>query len=266
MAGAAGKMARAAGRAHSMRSGEAMTTPTPPAQTLDTATIAELNDLLQLDHDALNGYDLTMRELKSSAYRETVRRYRRDHERHVEELTALVRAHGGQPVEAAHPSSVDKLGLQALGDVGGGDTHVLVAFRNNERQSRDKYARAAEKAAAWPADVQTVVRSAASDERRHYDWVDMTVQSLGVTDDSAVGVAARGVEVFHARTHDAAEAVEKQGLRGYEAARRALTGSKLGRRVAERPLESALVALGAGVVAAGVIAGARRAGRKGGDA
>lgn len=225
-----------------------MTAPAQPTAPLDTATIAELNDLLQLDHDAIQSYTLSMQEVEANAYRETIRRYRGDHERHVEELTALIRKYGGQPLELPHPSALDKLALQAAGAVGGGDTHVLVAFRNNERQARDKYARAADAAAAWPADVQTVVRTAASDERRHYDWVDMTVQSLGVTDDSAVGVAARSLEVVHARTHDAAEAVEKQGLRGFEAARRAVAGVDLARQVADRPLAAALAAVGVGLV------------------
>ncbi len=228
-----------------------MTAPAQPTPTLDSATIAELNDLLQLDRDALTSYDLAMREVQSAAYRETIRRYRRDHERHVDELSGLIRKYGGEPSETPHPSSVDKLAMQAFGDVGG-DTHVLVEFRNNERQARDKYARAAAAAAAWPADVQAVVRTAASDERRHYDWVDMTVQSLGVTDDSAAGVAARAVEVFHARTHDAAEAVEKRGMRGFEGARRAVANSNAGaavsRQAADRPLAVALTALGVGLL------------------
>ncbi len=42
-----------------------------------------------------------------------------------------------------HPSSLAKLALEGLRHVGGGDTHVLVAFRNNERQSRDQYVRVA---------------------------------------------------------------------------------------------------------------------------
>ena len=238
-----------------------MTSPAQTTQPLDAHTIAELNDLLQLDHDALASYDLAMREVKSAAYRETIRRYRRDHERHVAELTALIRQYGGLPLEIPHPSGVDKLALQAAGEVGGGDPHTLVAFRNNERQSRDKYQRAAQAASAWPADVQTVVRTAAEDEQRHYSWVDTTLQSLGITDDRPVGVAARAIESFHSGFHDGAEAVEKQGMWGFEAARRAVagaTGSKLGRRVAERPLEAALVALGAGLVAAGVVAGVRR--------
>lgn len=231
-----------------------MTAPAQMTGALDAGTIAALNDLLQLDHDAVQSYTLAVEQLKGHAYRETIRRYRGDHERHIEELTALVRAHGGQPISFPHPSSVDKLGVQAAGSVGG-DTAVLLAFRANERQARDKYARAAEQA-AWPADVLAVVRTAASDERRHYDWVDMTVQSLGVTDDTALGTVSRGVEVFHARTHDAAEAVETQGMRGFEAARRAVARTGITQQVTERPLAAALA-----VVAAGLLLGSVRRSR-----
>ncbi|GJG87726.1 hypothetical protein tb265_29070 [Gemmatimonadetes bacterium T265] len=217
-----------------------MTAPAQPTSTVDAATMAEWNDLLQLDHDAVGSYTLAVEQLKAHAYRDTIRRYRGDHERHIAELTPAIRRHGGQPIDFPHPSSVDKLAVQGFASTGGGDTHVLISFRANERQARDKYARAVERAAAWPSDVQAIVRDAASDERRHYDWVDMTVQSLGVV--------SRGVEVFHARTHDAAEAVETQGMRGFEAARRAVAGSGLARRAAERPLAAALTVLGIGLL------------------
>ncbi len=248
----ADKMAPATGRAHSMRTITRMTTPAAPTQTLDAATIAELNDLLELDHDALASYALTMRELQNATYRDTVSRYRRDHERHADELTALIGKYGGQPIAAPHPSSLDKLAMQAIGDIGGGDTPVLVAFRANERQARDKYARAAERAGAWPSDVQTFVHGAARDEQRHYDWADMTVQALGVSDDSAVGKVARGIETFHARTHDGAEAVEKQAARGFEAARRAVPVERFTDLIGQRPFASALVAVGVGLLVAGV--------------
>ncbi len=88
------------------------------------------------------------------------------------------------------------------------------------------------------------------------------MQSLGVTDDSALGVAARSLKVVHARARDAAEPLEKRGMHGFEAARRAVSASTLGRRIAERPLRSALVALGAGVLAAGIVTGVRRSGQR----
>ena len=235
-----------------------MTSPAP-AQPLDAHTIAELNDLLQLDRDAIASYELAIRELKSAAYRETVRRFRTDHERHAEELTGLIRRYGGMPLDVPHPSGLDKLALQAAGEVGGGDPHTLVAFRNNERQARDKYARAAGAALGWPGDVRTVVRNAAEDEERHYGWVDTTLQSLGITDDRPVGVAARALESFHSGFHDAAESVERQGMWGFEAARRAVAktagapavrraSGQVARQASGRPLAAALVALGVGVL------------------
>jgi hypothetical protein len=230
-----------------------------PERTLEASQIAALNDLLQLDHDALQSYALAVTELESSAYRETVRRFRLDHERHVADLTALIRRHGGLPVELPHPTGVLKLATQGAGAVGGGDTHVLMAFRANERQSRDKYARAAA-LGEWPADVAAVVRVAAADEARHYDWVDTTLQALGVTDDTLLGKAHRGFEAANARTADALEAVGTRGMTAVEAARRAVgRASGMGRVVTERPLAAAALAVGAGVLAAALLRGGRPA-------
>lgn len=225
----------------------------PITHTFDAATIAELNDLLQLDHDAVQSYTLAAKQLDSAAYRETILRYRADHERHIVELTELIRNHGGMPVELPHPTGVAKLAQQAAGALTGTDTQVLIAFRNNERQARDKYARAADPAASWPEEVREVVRRGAEDERRHYEWVDMTVQSLGVTDDSMLGRAARVHETVHARTADAVEAVGKKGMQGMEVARRGVMGT-----IEKQPLLAALAVVGTGVLA-GALLGATRA-------
>lgn len=233
-----------------------------PESTLDAAQLATLDDLLQLDHDALQSYQLAIEELDNAAYRETIRRFRSDHERHVTELSDLVRTHGGTPTERPHATGVLKLATQAAGAVGGGDTHVLMAFRANERQARDKYARAAA-LGAWPPNVAAVVRVAASDESRHYDWVDATLQALGVTDDSALGTAHRGFETAHARTADALEAVGSKGAQAVEAARRAVgRASGVGRVVTERPLAAAGIAVAAGVVVAALLRGGRRGGHR----
>jgi hypothetical protein len=115
-----------------------------------------------------------------------------------------------------HPTGVLKLATQGAGcDRRGGDTHVLMAFRANERQARDKYARVAA-LGEWPADVESVLRVAAADESRHYDWVDTTLQSLGVTDDSALGKAHKAFETVHAGTAHALEAAGTKGMQAVE--------------------------------------------------
>jgi rubrerythrin len=211
----------------------------------DSALIAELNDLLQLDHDALAAYSLAIAELDSQDYKTTVTEFRRDHERHVEELTALIKQRGGIPVQISHqPTGIFKLAMQGLGAVGG-DREVLIAWRTNERQARDKYARAAAKP-GLPQDVHAAFARGAADEARHYEWADRTLRALGVTEDSRMGRALGAVETMHARTADAIEAVEKKGMAGVEAARRGI--SKGARSARNRPLVAAVAAVGVGLL------------------
>jgi ElaB/YqjD/DUF883 family membrane-anchored ribosome-binding protein len=225
---------------------------------LDASHIATLNDLCS---STTMRCSRTRSPSRSSKGRRTARpsgRFRTDHERHITELTGLITRHGGMPINLPHPTGVLKLATQGAGAVGGGDTHVLMAFRVNERQARDKYARAAA-LGEWPADVTSVLRVAAADESRHYDWVDTTLKSLGVSDDTALGAAHRAFETVNARTADALEAVGTKGMTAVEAARRAVgRGSGVGRVVTERPLAAAAIAAGVGVLAAALIGGGRR--------
>ncbi|MDF1502103.1 DUF2383 domain-containing protein [Roseisolibacter sp. H3M3-2] len=235
----------------------------PATQTrASSAVIAELNDLLQLDHDALQSYALAIKEVEHPAYRETLRRFRADHERHVEELTALIERHGGLAIELPHPTGVAKLAKQAAGGFGG-DRRVLLAFRANERQARDKYARAARKAEEWPEEVAEVVRRAAEDEARHFEWADVTLEGLGEPRDGARARVRRAYDVVHARTADAVEAVGKQGMRGFEAARRGVGRTREVPRVAKaRPVVTALAVVGTGLLAAALVGQLRQSRRR----
>src|SRR3712207_6104827 len=97
-----------------------MTAPTEQggAPTLDAAALAELNDLLQLDRDAVEAYTLTISALANVGRRETVLRFRADHERHIADLTRLIARHGGTPAAAPHASGAFKLAMQKLGNLG----------------------------------------------------------------------------------------------------------------------------------------------------
>jgi uncharacterized protein (TIGR02284 family) len=170
--------------------------------TTSTRDIALLNDLLQLDRDALKAYTVTIRELKNAQYRESVRAFRRDHERHVEELTRLVEQLGGRPAALPHASGVFKLGLQGMAGLGG-DTAVLMAFRANERQARDKYQRAADMALS--PEARAVVIPAAADEARHFEWVDASLREMGYTEKDFERAAAR----LHQRNADMLERGER---------------------------------------------------------
>ena len=130
----------------------------------ETALIAKLNDLLQLDHDAVDAYTVAIDMARDPRYRATLVDYRADHKRHIEELATIIRDRGGLPIEMPHPTGVLKLAVQAAGGVAGDDA-LLLAFKAVEGQVREKYRRAARD--AHPADAAVVVALAAADEEKH---------------------------------------------------------------------------------------------------
>jgi rubrerythrin len=216
----------------------------------DAGLAAELNDLLQLDHDAIQAYALAIKLLDNPEYKRQLEEFRADHQRHIDELSVLIRSRGATPIELPHlPSGAFKLAVQAVG-AAGGDRAVLLAFKANERQVRDKYRRSAR--ATHPADVTSVLARAADDESRHYSWALETLEELGVGPDSVAARAERAFEVAHARAADVMEGAERQAMLAVQGAGRTLRDD-----IIKNPLSSALLAVGVGFVAATLLGGAR---------
>jgi ElaB/YqjD/DUF883 family membrane-anchored ribosome-binding protein len=138
-----------------------------------------LNDLLQLDHDAIAAYDVAISKLEDRDHAAMIAGYRRDHERHVRELNELVARLGGTPANHPHVTGPFKTALQSLGGLAG-DKGVLLAFRTNELQVRTRYDLYASRAMLWPPEVKRVIDGAALDEERHYAWVADVLQRMGI--------------------------------------------------------------------------------------
>src|SRR4051812_36373993 len=86
----------------------------------EAALIAELNDLLQLDYDAVGAYTLALSALRDRNLRNTLISFRQDHERHIAELVERISARGGMPIRMRHfPTGIFKLLVQAAGLAGG---------------------------------------------------------------------------------------------------------------------------------------------------
>ena len=184
----------------------------------DTDLISDLNDLIQLDHDAVAAYTLALDTIKNEDYRERLATYRADHKRHIEELAKIVRDRGGVAVELPHlPTGAFKLAVQAAA-VAGGDAAILLAFKTNEGQIRDKYRRYA--ARPYPAHIAEVVRRGATDEETHYAWVSSVLTQLGHGPRTVQGQAQEIVETVHKRVADAVERVERGVMNAAEAVRK----------------------------------------------
>ncbi len=169
----------------------------PPA----TAEILEgLNDLLQLDHDAVGAYEIAMEKLNDRDHASQIAGFRRDHERHIRELNELIAELGGTPKNQPHATGPFKLALQSLGGLAG-DRGTLMAFRTNELQVRAKYDAYAAKANLWPTHIKRVIDACALDEERHYRWVS---EVLGKDENEALDKidTARERAEAHARPID----------------------------------------------------------------
>ncbi len=156
-----------------------MTRPGGGAAPAVSEIVDGLNDLLQLDHDAIGAYDIAIERLEDRDHANQILGFRRDHERHIQELNELIATLGGAPKNQPHLTGPFKQALQALGAVGG-DRGVLTAFRQNELQVRSKYETYAARANHWPAHVKRAIDRNALDEERHYRWVADALQAMGV--------------------------------------------------------------------------------------
>jgi hypothetical protein len=185
----------------------------------EATLVAELNDLLQLDYDAVGAYTLAISALRDRNLRNTLIGFRQDHERHIAELVDLIRARDGLPVRMPHfPTGIFKLLVQAAGSAGGlvggfagGDRIVLLAFVANETQARDKYRRHAN-AGDHPSDVARILERAARDEETHHRWAWDALERLGTGRDSIPGRMVASFAFIHGSNADIIEAAGKLWL------------------------------------------------------
>lgn len=174
------------------------------------ALVAELNDLLQLDRDALPVYGLALACVADGETRRMLSAFEADHRRHIEELEKLVAAYGGAAASWPHmPTGFMKLGAQALGAFGG-QTGALLALRSNERQVKDKYARHCDR--THPENVTAVLNRIADDESRHYEGVCEALQRLGVPRDGWISRSVGALATGQKLTADAVERLQRATL------------------------------------------------------
>lgn len=133
-------------------------------------TIGELNDLIQLDIDAVFAYEQALDNIDVVAVSEQIELFKQDHERHIVNLTDAVRALGGEPVEYKRDFKGFLIeGFTAIRSATGTEG-ALKAMKTNEETTNKKYEQAL--AVDMPEDIKVVVRSNREDERRHLEYIE----------------------------------------------------------------------------------------------
>jgi hypothetical protein len=83
------------------------TTPQAGRRAAPTSEVTDgLNDLLQLNHDAVAAYDIAIESLQDTDHADQIAGFRRDHERHIKELREQISRLGAQPVDRPQPGTI----------------------------------------------------------------------------------------------------------------------------------------------------------------
>lgn len=134
-----------------------------------------LNKLIQLDVDAACTYREAIAHVDDNDVRADLQAFLRDHERHVSELSSIIRELGGTPLEA-HRDFKGAL-LEGMTKLRSRSTlGALRAMRTNEKLTNRVYAKANEK--FMPPIGQVMVTENLADERRHLAAIEAHIQRL----------------------------------------------------------------------------------------
>jgi uncharacterized protein (TIGR02284 family) len=146
--------------------------------TVGTETTLEdlLEDLIQLDYDAADAYQAAIDRLDDRRFQDALAEFRRDHLRHISELSDILSGMGRAP-----PKKGDMKGILARGKVAIGglmdDESILHAMRTNEADTNTAYERAV-KYDALPSTTRDVLQRGLEDERRHCQWILDTLKTF----------------------------------------------------------------------------------------
>lgn len=135
-----------------------------------------LNDLIQLDFDAIEAYEAAINRLAETTSKEQLRQFMGDHERHTRELKPLVQELGGQPAQQADIKRVLTKGKVIISNMAG-DSGILHAMKTNEDDTNSAYERAVARNDV-PPKIHEVLQRNLADERRHRTWIETRLAQM----------------------------------------------------------------------------------------
>lgn len=131
--------------------------------------IDELSSLMKVDYDAIQAYNQAIDEIDVPSIRNQLVQFRDDHERHIDNLSALLHAMDAEPPERLSGIKTFFIeGFTAIRSMTGIEG-ALKAMESNEKTTNKSYAQALEK--DLPADIRTQVQENYEDEERHLQYI-----------------------------------------------------------------------------------------------
>lgn len=149
----------------------------------ETTLIKCLIDLIQLDIDAvLGGYAPALEHIKNKDIHAKLVSFKKDHERHIKDLSDVVKILGGTPPELTKDFKGFMIqGMTALQSIFG-EHAALKAMQTNEKLTNSTYKKALQE--NLPEDVRTIVQLNYQDEQMHLAYIEEQLQRMDKEADS----------------------------------------------------------------------------------
>jgi uncharacterized protein (TIGR02284 family) len=138
-----------------------------------------LHQLIELDYDAVSAYEAAIERLKDADAKTALTGFKQDHERHVQEVGAQLRAMGGNPPRGPDVKRVLTEGKVVIAGLMG-DRAILIAMKTNEDDTNRAYERATSRADLSP-ELRLLLARNLDDERRHRIWIEQHHRSLAAS-------------------------------------------------------------------------------------
>jgi uncharacterized protein (TIGR02284 family) len=143
------------------------------------AIIETLNDLIQLDYDAVKAYEQAIERVDDHEVEDALETFLVDHERHITDLSQLIVELGGTAQDLGRDfKGVLLEGFTALRSATG-TLGALKAMRTNEKLTNHTYDKAL--ALDLPTHVRAVVAVNLDDERRHLRVIESQLERIAHT-------------------------------------------------------------------------------------
>src|SRR5579883_73844 len=137
-----------------------------------------LKDLTQLDIDAVFAYEQALENIHDQTIYNDIESFRKDHLRHIDDLSEMIRNYGGTPPERTRDFKGFIIeGFTALRSATG-TRGALSAMETNEKTTNKNYKNALEENPNLPTDVIALLQKNYGDEQRHLSYIQVTLQKL----------------------------------------------------------------------------------------
>lgn len=135
-----------------------------------------VSDLIELDYDAIEAYNVAINKLENAKYREKLSSFREDHKRHVREFSDFLKSVGRSPPSGPSGKQWITKGKVALAQLLGDNT-ILKAMSSNEADTNEAYRNMHERQDQH-ANAIALIKKGLEDEIRHKAWIDEIIEEL----------------------------------------------------------------------------------------